>query len=123
MAKEKHTTKDTLEARQKEVEQKAEELSVRYKTKVHPLLFMPDGEVIVGYLKEPNREFKKKCIDLFYMGQVTNAGTLILENGLIREESDARILSEASENDTIYMGALMEAIGIVKFISNAVKKN
>jgi len=123
MSKEKKDTKDTLELRRKEVEQKAEELSVKYKAKVHPLLFMPDGEEIVGYIKEPNREFKKKCIDLFYMGQVTNAGTLILENGLLREESDPRILSESAENDTIYMGALMESIGIVKFITNAIKKN
>ncbi len=122
MAKAKNS-KDSFEKRQQEVEQQAEELSVQYKVKVHPLLFVPNGEEIVGFIKEPSREFKKKCIDLFYMGQVTNAGTLILENGLIKEHSDARILSEAPEHDYIYMGALMEAIGIVKYINNAIKKN
>lgn len=112
-----------IENKRKEVEAKAEELSKKLEIKIHPLLFMPEGEEIVGFMKEPNREFKKICIDLFYKGQTTEAGSLILEAMLIKEESDERILSEKPEHDYIYLGALMEAIGIVKYIANAIKKN
>jgi len=46
----------------------------------------------------------------------------MLDSVLIKEESDPRIYSERSEDDEIYLGAVMAALDLIKVGQNTLKK-
>lgn len=106
-----------------EIQTKADELSIKHGVKVHPLVFsLPDSKgQIIGYLKEPPRFVKLRVMDKGLTEPMTAASTIV-DAYLIAEESDPRILSEASENDVFYIGACMEAYNLVKLAVNQFKK-
>jgi hypothetical protein len=57
------------------------------------------SEFVIGYIKEPTRLSKMRAIDKVNTGQASFAYQELLESCLIKEESDALILSEKAEND------------------------
>lgn len=106
-----------------DVEAKRAELEVIHKRPVHSFIFVPkEGDYIVGYIKEPERITKLRVIDMYHEGQTTGAGEAVLKTCLLTEESDKRILSEAIENDSAYIGAVMKCNEIVKFYVDQIKK-
>ena len=105
-----------------ELELKADELGKIHGCKVHPLLFDDgNGGQVTGFIKEPQRIVKMRALDKSFVSPVTAASEL-LDACLIKEESDARIYSEAAENDHIYIGAAMAAMDLVKMSVNQFKK-
>jgi len=74
-------------------------------------------------LKEPDRTAKMRALDMFNLGQFSLSASTLLETCLIREESDTRILSEAPEHDSIFLGFMMEAQSLVKYYASQTKKN
>jgi hypothetical protein len=106
-----------------EIQAKADGLTEKYKVKVHPMLFQAEegGEQIIGFIREPARIVKMRVLDKTISSPMT-ASAELLEACLIVEESDPRILSEASENDKIYIGACISASNIIKFSQDQFKK-
>lgn len=106
-----------------EAEIKAQELSVSMGVKVHAIVFQENegSPEIVGFIKEPSRMVKLAVLDKSVMGGFSAASEM-LESVLIKEHSDPRIYSEKSEDDKIYLGAVMAAYDLVKFSVNMLKK-
>lgn len=104
-------------------EQKAADLSAKMGVKVLPIIFK-DGEndeYVVGYIKEPNRMVKAAILDKSLTGQFSAAAEL-LNVVIIKEASDPRITSEASENDKYFFAAALEAFSFITISSNLLKK-
>jgi len=108
---------------QEEAQVKADELSKELNVKVHPVIFQEnaDSELIVGFIKEPSRMVKLAVLDKSIMGGFSAAAEM-LDSVLLKEHSDPRIYSERSEDDKIYLGAVMAAYDLVKFSVNTLKK-
>lgn len=106
-----------------EIQNKADELSITHKVKVHPLVFQvcEDAEQVVGYIKEPPRHVKLRMLDKAATGGMT-ASSEVLDAYLIKEESNAKIYSEDSECDMYYLGACIEVDRFVKVAMNTFKK-
>lgn len=107
-----------------EIQQKADELSKQYNCKVHPLVFKDEhnGEDIIGYLKEPQREVKTSLMDRAMSQQPATACAEILEAYIIKEHSDSRIYHRTSENDRHFFGAVKEMHDMVQLSINQFKK-
>lgn len=98
-----------------EVKCKAAELSDKLGVKVHPLTFInrvkgeedkeESEELVAGFVKEPGRLNKSRAMDKVSMGMPSVAYAELLEACLIKEESDPRLYSKASENDKYVLGA------------------
>lgn len=108
-------------AAQKQADEKAVELSAKFKLEVTPFVFYTKEGFVFGYIKNPDRMNKMKAIDLYEQSR-TQAGHLILQTSLIHEESDKRILEESPENDAIYLGAIDFAIKVVQVCAELLKK-
>lgn len=108
---------------QEEIQQKAEDLSVKHGGKVHPIIFLiPESdEKIIGFMQEPPRFVKLRVMDKGLTTPVT-AASEIVDAYLIKEESDPRIWSEDQSNDKYYLGACWEAYNIVTMAINQFKK-
>lgn len=98
-------------------------LSELHKVKVHPIVFVVDGDNIVGYLTDPTFHVKKLALDMS-MKSLTDAGAIILDSCIIKESSDVRIWGEDAEDKypEIRLGAIMEAQGLVSYYMNTYKK-
>jgi hypothetical protein len=101
----------------------AAELTAQLKVQVHAIVFKEneDSPEIVGYIKEPSRAVKLAVLDKSVMGGFSAAAEM-LDLVLLKEHSDPRISSERSEDDKIYLGAVMAAYDLVKFSTNTLKK-
>jgi hypothetical protein len=98
-----------------EIAAKAAELSVRENAKVTPLCFTNDeGEQVIGFVKEPNREAKMVALNDVLKMNMADAGRTVLDCGLLKEDSDPRILSD----DKMYMSACVACFSIVSITSN-----
>lgn len=107
-----------------EVKQKAEQLSQQHKCNVIPLYFkVAQSEPVVGFFKEPPRFMKLQIMDKISAMQGMTAASAALDAYLIREESDARIWDEKSENDVYYLAATQELLFSIQVAVNQVKKN
>ena len=106
-----------------EIELKADDLSKKHNCKVFPIVFkaVDGGEDVVGFIKEPPRFVKMRVMDKGLTNPVS-AASEVVDAYLIKEESDARIYSEETENDVYYIGATMEAYSMVKMAVNQFKK-
>lgn len=107
-----------------EVQKYAEALKERLGVKVHPLVFKideHDTELVVGFMREPNRMVKMRVLDKSILSPMTAAEEM-LQAILIKEESDPRIYSEDPEFDKLYIGAVMRASEIIKFSQQLYKK-
>jgi hypothetical protein len=101
---------------------KADELSAREGCRVHPLVFLAEGnEQVVGFIKEPPRYVKLRVMDKGLTSPATAAAE-VLDAYLIKEESDVRIYEEKPENDMYYLGATMEAYNLISMAINQIKK-
>lgn len=116
-------SKETAQKLQEAVECKAAELSAKHGVTVHPVIFKVEGDSgdVVGYIKEPPRFVKLRVMDKG-LTQPISAASEVVDAYLIKEESDARIYSEAAENDKFYLGAVLEAYNLVKLSVNQFKK-
>lgn len=117
--------KTALELKKEEIDKKAEELSVKYATKVHAFMFKgdkSDDDFVIGYMKEPARIVKSRAIDKMHQGMTFSVGDEVVEACLIKEESDPRITSELSENDNYALGATKFAGELIKFSVDQLKK-
>lgn len=111
-------TKSAIE----QAQEKADALSEELKVKVHPLVFTDDeGKDVIGFIKEPSRAVKLAVLDKSVIGGFSAASEM-LDIIILKEHSDPRIVSERSEDDKIYLGAVMAAYDLVKFKTNAAKK-
>jgi hypothetical protein len=106
-----------------QINEKAAELELREKCKIHQIVLEVNGEQIVGFVREPKRQTKLAAIDKFWAGETTSACEDVLTSSLIEDSSDRRILSQSPEHDDIYISATMACLPIVKLYTNAVKKN
>lgn len=113
----------TLEQMQEIVESKSNELSKKLGRKVMPLLFNHNDEWIVGYVQQPTRTVVRVAVDKMEKFGKIEAGDLILQSSLIKEESDQRIISEESEYDGVNMGACLEVLNLIDVSLSVVKKN
>lgn len=104
-------------------QQRADELTASLGVKVHAIVFKEsdDSPEIVGFIKEPSRMVKLAVLDKSVMGGFSAAAEM-LESVLIKDQSDPRIYSERTEDDKIYLGAVMAAYDLVKFSVNTLKK-
>jgi hypothetical protein len=107
-----------------QINEKAAELSTREGVKVTPMSFTDaDGNQIVGYIKEPNREAKMVALNEVMKMDMADAGRTILDSSLLVADSDPRILSD----DTMYLSACTACFKFVSILQNqmaaAVKKN
>ena len=113
----------TREEKEIEVQAKAEELSKKKGITVHGFIIVASEEnevndFIVAYCEEPKRATKLRAADKM-IGGATSAGAMLVEACLLKEESDARILSD----DTAYITLCNEMTGLIKVYSDVVKKN
>jgi hypothetical protein len=105
-----------------QINEKAGELTTKVGCKVHPLIFMAEGEdKVVGFIKEPPRHVKLRVMDKG-LSQPATAASEVVEAFLIKEESDSRIWDEKPENDKYYLGATMEAYNMINMAINQFKK-
>lgn len=106
-----------------EIQAKSDQLSKNLGVKVNPLVFVEEesGEQIIGYVKEPNRITKVRILDKAMSSPMT-AGSDLLDIILIKEESDPRISSENQDFDKYYLGAVMAAMGMIKYSQDTFKK-
>lgn len=105
-----------------QVDAKAKELSESLKVQVHPIVFNAgDDDWVIGYLKEPTRQVKLAVLDKSIMGGFSAAGEA-LDAIIIKDQSDARLTSERSEDDKFYLGAVMAAYDLIKYSANVFKK-
>jgi hypothetical protein len=117
------TTEKLKKLSKEEIQTKADSLSKVHNVKVHPLVFEEEesGEQIIGFIKEPARLVKMRVLDKALTSPISAASEL-LDIAIIKEESDARILSENPEHDKYYLGAVMAAMGIIKYSQDTFKK-
>lgn len=108
---------------QAEIEQKAAELSAKHNATVYPLIFQLEesDEQIVGYIKEPPRFVKLRVMDKGLTSPIS-AASEVVDAYLLKDESDARIYSDAPENDPYYLGATLAAYNLVTMAVNQFKK-
>lgn len=127
MAKEKPIEQMTgdrlLAAKTAEAEIKAAELSAKYGVRVHAMVFKStkDNDVLVGYFKEPRRDLKFRIMDAGETKAFSVCDS-IYPTCVIQEETDARLYSEAAENDNYYMGAVLALFNACTVSINQFKK-
>jgi hypothetical protein len=111
----------TIDEATAEATTKAAELTKELGYTVEPLILKSGEDIVVGFLKIPNREAKRAVLDEL-MKSPTSAGKIYLECALIKEKSDPRISSNSSEHDAIVMGAEMACIPKIELYQSEVKK-
>lgn len=105
------------------VEAKIAELKAKYSCNIIPLVFRDkDGGYVVGYLKEPTRTLKLSLMDKYAQQEAYSGAAPIFDLCILREESDARIYSEAPENDVYYIAALSQINSLVMVAQPVFKK-
>lgn len=106
------------------IEAKRLELEAKHGKKVYPLdLKDGKGDQAIGFCLEAERITKMRVLDVAAMKESpTEAGALLLNATLIKEESDPRILSDSPEHDEIHIGAVMACMERVGFWQNQFKK-
>ena len=106
-----------------EISKKADELTQREGCKVHPLVFMAEnGDEVIGYVKEPIRIVKQRALDAAITKGATVAAGELLESMLLRADSDPRLYSERPEHDSIYLGASLACMELIRVSQDMFKK-
>lgn len=103
---------------EKEIEAKAIELTEKLGRKVVPLVFTTDSkEQIVGYVKKPDYNVNSAAFDKMAIS-MSSAGEIVLENCLIQEESDPRIL----QDDDLKFSAVIACVPLIRGFKNEYEK-
>ncbi|MCC3159520.1 hypothetical protein LJ737_19920 [Hymenobacter sp. 15J16-1T3B] len=76
------------------------------------------GETVTGYLSKPQRAHVARSMSLIGQSQIYEAGEFLLENLLIADGSDPRILAD----EDVKMAAAMQAVQAVKVLDGSLKK-
>jgi hypothetical protein len=103
---------------------KAKTLSEKEGVLVHHILFLGENETdfVVGFLKEPPFLVKARAMDRVYNGQGFTANLEILEICLLKDHSDARMLSESAGNGMYKLGAAKAAGDLLLIAKNQAEK-
>lgn len=118
----KENTLTPLEIKLNECEPKRAQLAAAHNCVVHCFGFpVSDKDIAILYIKEPDRYTKMKAIDVS-SDSMTAANSLVLGACSITAESDSRFFDGKSENDKLYLGALMKCSELVQWIIGDVKK-
>lgn len=115
----------SIEQAQDFVNQKAQELEVTMKCKIHPILLVESEDpldLVIGFLKAPAREIKIKAIDMIRNEGAIQAGSLLLNACLVKAESDPRLGDPNSDYDELNIGAMGAATKVVEFRIDVSKK-
>jgi hypothetical protein len=118
------TEKELIAEFQQLIEAKAEQISARLAgVKVHAFFFKDpeSGDLLAGYLQEPNRVTKLRFMDRLLQGPMI-ASSELLDVCLLKEDSDPRLYSEKPEHDIFYIGACTAARDIIKQSVDLFKK-
>ena len=118
--KEEIVIKVNYEELEKQVETKRLELKHKLKCDVHSFIIkIKEDDYAVVFLREPLRLVKIKCIDIL-LSQKTpaTAADILIGSCLISEASDERLHTD----DAIYMSLIMNAMDLVEYYSEVVKK-
>lgn len=107
-----------------ELEEKAQILSAKYGCKVHiyATLDPKDGEVVVGFLKEPNYIQKLMAMDKLASTGIFMAGEEMRESLTLKEESNPKTYLEGSEYDAFRLGMVSTCVTIIEVSANQFKK-
>lgn len=107
---------------EQEIEKKRAELEKQEGVTVHAFAFdVAEGDQCVGYVKNPNVQFKMRAFDKM-MVSTTEAGQMILENFLLKDQSDPRILLTDDKNQGIHISASLECVKTIEVLRNTLKK-
>lgn len=97
---------------------KAAELSEKIGRPVTPIVFITDEkEQIIGYVEKPNYNVNSAAFDKMAIS-ISSAAEVVLENCLIVEESNPKILS----NEDIKFSAVMACVVLIKGYKNEYEK-
>jgi hypothetical protein len=117
-----------------QVYQKAEELekggtsdphSIHSKItgRVIPIILVHEGELVIGYLKEPQRIAKLEIMDAQMLGRGLMQCSNLVPSLLIEGVSDHRLSSWDPQYDSLYMSVALIIYNEVQFQINMSKKN
>ena len=112
------------EAKVLEIEAKQKELEGKFKCQIFPIALLNEngGKITyVGYMKKPSLRFILSYTDKVIQSPAM-ANEMILENCIIKEESDPEIYTATDENSENYLGALRVAESMVTYSKNHFKK-
>ena len=112
------------EAKVLEIEAKQKELEEKFKCQIFPIELLKEtgGKITyVGYMKKPSLRFQMSYTDMLLQSQ-SMAGEMILENCIIKEESDPETYTATDENSENYLGAIKVAQSMVTYAYNKFKK-
>ena len=106
-----------------EIEEKRRELSKTHNCVVQTIVLdAPEGDKVVGFLKEPKRIDKMQALDIS-IRSLTQAAAHIVTTSFLKDESDPRFMDEKPENDPIYLGLLLAVQSKISVYTEAIKKN
>ena len=100
-----------------EIQIKVDELTVKYNSKVIPVVFKTQEETVVCFLKEISRTAKLRILDSAVTGGFS-AGDMLVDDCLLPEADYLKI----KDNDDYYIGVVMEINNMVKTAVNQFKK-
>ena len=104
-----------------DIQKKADELSLKHNCKVSPIVFNDGENDVIGFIREPNRMVKLRCMDKAMTASMT-ASAELFDAIIIKEDSDPRFTSEKAEDDKYYLGGVLEAFKTIEFATNTFKK-
>lgn len=85
-----------------QIEAKAAELTEKFKCKVTPIVITADdGSQVVGYFQEPQYDVLMYATDAFIEKQMSKAAEATINDTLIKDESDPRIMSNERQHARI----------------------
>lgn len=111
-------TQEQIEVKQKEAEDKASELSQSLNLKIQPVIFLEDEEIIVGFMREPDRNTKTMYLDMAQMKGLASASSQLVELLLLKEGDYERIL----KNDNHFFGACGKVNQMIQASQDQFKK-
>lgn len=106
------------------LEQKAASLAAKYNTpKVHVYVGVsPEGEKIVGFIKEPSYLQKIVALDKIATVGMFMAADELRQTLTLKEESDPRTYETATEFDGYRLGMTGTCMTMIEVVQNSFKK-
>ena len=106
-----------------EIEKKAKDLSQKLDgEKVTPIVLNHEGEQVIGFFREVSYDIRLAATDAFIDKQTTKAAEWVMQDALIKEESDPRIMSQARKDANIRASFVMQAVKLVAPLVDEYKK-
>lgn len=94
--------------------EKGAEISSRLNVKILPIVLpFKENDYAIGFLKMPSRQIKMQAISTLLKQGKIDAGMILLNHALVKDESDSRILNDNPEYDDLYTGAVLATNGLL----------